>query len=550
MIFLPVVERELRVTARRPYTYRTRFFAGLLALGSCAWVWSMASESQPAHGRGQLLFRFLSGVAFVYCYLAGAAVTADSVSEEKREGTLGLLFLTDLKGYDVVLGKLAATSLNALYRLFSIFPLLAIPLLLGALTLAEVGRMALVLTNTLFFSLSAGMLASALSVQERRSRFGALILILVMTAGPALFGLMLARRNVPYNMSWLLSSAVYPAVLALDAPYKANSIHYWSANAVTHLMGWGFLVLASSFARRTWQDRPAVSGRAAWETRWRDWRYSSGTARARLRRRLLDINPVLWLGARNRLKPVYVLATIAGVGVVWLCLQQKFGGSMLDTTVYFFMAYCVHTILKLWLASESCRPLAEDRRSGALEIVLSTPLSVAEITDGQALALRRQFAWPVGLVLLADLAMLAAGLREGDLFEWMLLCLGIMAMLIADLYALAWLGMWLGLTARKASRATAGNVGRVLMLPWLVFILGLSGLSWFSAADNPTEWAWAASGFALSLIDDAFWYGWAKINLQQRFRLVAPQRFQGQEGREATPPPLQTGSTAAPALAR
>ena len=29
--------------------------------------------------------------------------TADSLSAEKREGTLGLLFLTDLRGYDVVL---------------------------------------------------------------------------------------------------------------------------------------------------------------------------------------------------------------------------------------------------------------------------------------------------------------------------------------------------------------------------------------------------------------------------------------------------------------
>ena len=44
---------------------------------------------------------------------------------------MGLIFLTDLKGYDVVLGKLAATSLNGFYGLLAVFPLLAFPLLTG-----------------------------------------------------------------------------------------------------------------------------------------------------------------------------------------------------------------------------------------------------------------------------------------------------------------------------------------------------------------------------------------------------------------------------------
>ena len=45
-----------------------------------------------------------------YCLLEGTRLAADCRGEEKREGTLGLLFLTDLQGYDVVLGKYLATS--------------------------------------------------------------------------------------------------------------------------------------------------------------------------------------------------------------------------------------------------------------------------------------------------------------------------------------------------------------------------------------------------------------------------------------------------------
>ena len=59
-------------------------------------------------GAGKALYTTLTGFAFGLCLLAGVLLTADCLSEEKREGTLGLLFLTDLKGYDVVLGKFMA----------------------------------------------------------------------------------------------------------------------------------------------------------------------------------------------------------------------------------------------------------------------------------------------------------------------------------------------------------------------------------------------------------------------------------------------------------
>ena len=74
----------------------------------------------------------------MYCLLSGVWFTADCLSEEKREGTLGLLFLTDLKGYDVVLGKLVATSLNGLYAVLAAVPILALPLLMGGVAPGEV----------------------------------------------------------------------------------------------------------------------------------------------------------------------------------------------------------------------------------------------------------------------------------------------------------------------------------------------------------------------------------------------------------------------------
>src|SRR6266511_1264923 len=120
MTFLPVVERELRAASRRRQTYWRRSLAALVTIGICVWVWFTFSGGGIQHQRAQALFYTISGLTFAYSLLAGAGATADCLSEEKRDGTLGLLFLTDLKSYDVVLGKLTATSVDSFYRLLAV----------------------------------------------------------------------------------------------------------------------------------------------------------------------------------------------------------------------------------------------------------------------------------------------------------------------------------------------------------------------------------------------------------------------------------------------
>src|ERR1035438_3460203 len=136
MTFLPIVDRELRVAARRRGTHWVRLVVALFAILTAIVIF-LVNFGAPPHAVGEAIFQGLSILCMIYCVLSGRISTADCLSEEKREGTLGLLFLTDLKGYDVVLGKLAATSLAGFYGLLAVFPVLAIPLLLGGITSGE-----------------------------------------------------------------------------------------------------------------------------------------------------------------------------------------------------------------------------------------------------------------------------------------------------------------------------------------------------------------------------------------------------------------------------
>ena len=152
MTFLPIVERELRVASRWTGTYWTRFFAALGAMLIFLAILLGGNSRRPPSMLAQEMFRITSMMVWFGCICVGVFQTADCLSSEKREGTMGLLFLTDLRGFDVVLGKLAATSLTSFYGLLSTIPVLAMPLLMGGVTVGEFWRMVMVLVVALFFS--------------------------------------------------------------------------------------------------------------------------------------------------------------------------------------------------------------------------------------------------------------------------------------------------------------------------------------------------------------------------------------------------------------
>ena len=64
---------------------------------------SLASLRGPTQsGQGLGIFHSLSMDAFAFCALAGVFACSDALSYERREGTLRLLFLTDLHPFDVL----------------------------------------------------------------------------------------------------------------------------------------------------------------------------------------------------------------------------------------------------------------------------------------------------------------------------------------------------------------------------------------------------------------------------------------------------------------
>jgi hypothetical protein len=393
--------------------------------------------------------------------------------------------------------------------------------------------MALVAINTLFFSLTVGMCISALSRSARNAMGMTLLLILLITAGlPALgawLGFVVRAKEVP--VGFLMPSAGFTYFLAFDSSYIRSAKAFWVSLAVIHALGWLFLVLASLLAPRSWQDRPAGAQRLRWRERLRSWSYGDGPERAAFRRFLLNQNAYFWLAARARLKPAAVWAALALLGCCWAWGLAKFHRDWLSEFMYFATGVVLNLLIKTWFASETGRQLAADRTHGALELLLSTPLTVREILHGQLLALRRQFLGPVIVVLAVFFVFMLASASEvsasDDRAAWLMFWASLMILLVADLAGLYWVGMWQGLTARNPNRATGATLARIIVLPCIGFALASLVVSLLSLNHEPDLGPrfFLVLWVGLSLAADVGFGAWARHKLLAEFRLAATQRY-------------------------
>jgi hypothetical protein len=120
-----------------------------------------------ATGRG--LFVALTVALLGMALISGVVLTADCLSRERREGTLGFLFLTDLTGWDVVAGKLVALALVPFQAVLAVFPVAALSVFLGGVTYGEFWRVLLVVLLGLWMSLAVGMWVSSWVTDDRQA---------------------------------------------------------------------------------------------------------------------------------------------------------------------------------------------------------------------------------------------------------------------------------------------------------------------------------------------------------------------------------------------
>jgi hypothetical protein len=315
------------------------------------------------------------------------------------------------------------------------------------------------------------------------------------------------------------------------APVQLASL-LWASLGTTMGLTVVCLVASSLIVPRVWHDQPVSSRRMAWRERRTQWAYGARAAREALRHRLLAVNPFFWLTSRDRLKPWYVWSVFAGAALFWLWGRREFGADWEDAGALLSLSQFLYGAVKLWIAACVVTRLAEDRRSAALELLLTTPVRVRDIRLGLYYSIRRQFLWPLLLLIGLDLflAWVAARQYYGEREMMVGVYASRLVLLVLDVVTLWALGPWVAVKARHPNQAAAQLLLRVCVLPWLVFIV-LTIAAGIAAEWRLVQWNWSermvlAGWFLLGLLNDLGWLVYALTRPESAWRAAAAARYE------------------------
>jgi hypothetical protein len=268
---------------------------------------------------------------------------------------------------------------------------------------------------------------------------------------------------------------------------------YWGTLFLSHSIGWLLLTLASQALSQRWRDSGVVSNPTKKKPSDLQRRAFADSAMATLLGGAPITSWILW-----------------GTLGVWFLLLGINWGSINQASFTYGGAKVFLLILKALAAIQACRFFSESRSTGALELLLCTPMRNSDIISAQWRKLRRIFLWPSIILVLAAMVSLtlltkpgaptptlwAAWLGEPGFAQacWLALRLG------ADFLAVGWFGMSLALTLKRPIFAAPLTIILVLIVPAL--------FSW------------------LDLVADMFFVSWGTTRLQKDFRDTLIHRYQ------------------------
>lgn len=452
---LPVASREAGIAARKFFSYDFRsIIASLFALVAFRRLFAPNWISA-----GPPLLETLGLMGFIYATVAGAFKTFDALAREKREGTLGLLLLTDLKPLQILFGKLLSASALTVFGLLAFLPILSMPMLVGGVQFDQVVRLAVSLVAAILLSMSWGLYISATARNYLTSLAGAAMLAIIFAFLPLDLAASLnpSLNTFAFETAICLFTPALPFQLAFTVDPDLVQF-FWPSIFCNILLALTWISAAVIILPDRCHESPARSKFI--ETlrhRAYELRFGSPTRRAKIRQHLLESNPLFWLASRDR---------VNSLALTFLCAVILMIGHLFKVPQLALFIASLAILLRM--AHASSHSISEDQKNGALELLLSTTLTVPEILNGLNRAMLRRFAAPVTFVILWSWIFIVP--NSGLLITMFVICSSIL--FLATWLALSWVGLWFALR-RKPTAAAWTALAVVVLPPWLIWLAAI-----------------------------------------------------------------------------
>jgi ABC-type transport system involved in multi-copper enzyme maturation permease subunit len=497
----PIFVREWLTLPRRArhYGLRALYLALLWVLAFTTWQatvgWKTTATLGDTARFGLLLFQVLSYVQLVLLMFFTALSAASTIAQEKDRRTFVLLLVTDLRNYEIVLGKLLGSLLQIVLFLAGVLPFLFMILLLGGVDVNQVLKAALILATT---ALAAGSLGGLIALWRDKTfqalALTVLFLVLYIILVHALSFLELAGASpeaIAQWQSWLEPFIALTNVL--DPPPQEL--------AIDPALGYGLAMLSISFLLNAWgiwrlrvwnPSGEAIMQREAPED---EAVATDAAARARAHAapghaRAVWQNPILWREVVTRAygrRPL--LVKFAYFLVLALVAYFALGPSETRTLAAVWGLLFLGVLSLLLVSAQAVTAITSERDLGALDLLLVTDISPREFIFGKLWGIcynTKEYLIPP--IILAGIFAWRGWLATPPIFSKNLeafICLGLGTVILL-IFAMI-LGVHVGLGNQQSRVAIGKTLGTIFFLSvgtgfciLLILINGRFEYQWFS----------------------------------------------------------------------
>ncbi|MEM7383559.1 MAG: hypothetical protein AAF514_01315 [Verrucomicrobiota bacterium] len=472
---LPLYVKELTEIANRDRTYVIRFFYAFLLFASVVFLTRRALKSNGIEsygldilGQGMPLWDSLVLTQTIGILFFVPLLMAGLITMGKERDSLSLLFLTELSPGAILWQKYLAGLVPMFTMILLCPPVASVAYSLGGLEWKDLVSGILALLQTCLLTGAVAILASSFSRGTATALLVSYLLVFLLYAG----------LSLPHKLQLL------PAALEEHRFFLFPYLHWKDLGGADYLnayfyhgLQFGLVAILLAFARWFLPRRAFASG----DARFRRWKEKRAE-----RRRLKGHQRASWWALPNQ-RPIAwrefqtaslrYLRFLIPAAILLLAVTAR-ALAINDRLSVAFALWIPALILP---ALQGVHAIGAERRSQALEVLLTTPLSAAGILKEKARGAWANFLF-LGLVVLG-VSLIEFLARSGDQNRvdryWSGYPVVTILTLLVYLPLSYWWGLWCGMRIRSRYRALT------LCLLGMVALAGLPLLAIDLATTDP-----------------------------------------------------------------
>ncbi len=468
---LPLLAKELNEQAAQRRTYVIRFvYASVLFTASCGLFYGNVLQGEGGSsgvlGQGRRMFEELVSLQFWSIYLLLPAVSCGCLTVEKERNSLGLLLITSLGPWQIVVQKLLGRVVPMMTFVLLSFPLMAVAYSFGGITEDYLWSGILLLILACFQTAALSVMCSAWYPTTVEAFVANYVLFLALYhLFPFGWGKWLFERASDESLAATMARSTFSAFLTAGFVLAARLFLVARAFVPPKNVLLGLFQKLDAF----FNDANKVTG---------------GIVLVKDGDPLPGVEPVAWrettkrsLGTFRYLFRVLVVLELPLL-VVCQSLQIAMPGGP-DVAQISKLLYGLWCLAGAMIVVHAGSVVASERTRQTLDVLLTTPMSGAEILLQKLQGVRRLI--HVLLIPFVTIFGFEVWWYQRSNFCWLYLALSLISLAIY-LPFLEWLALWVGLKVRSQIKAVLGTMALVagwLFVPAIVrkVIVHIAGMS-------------------------------------------------------------------------